>query len=154
MPAAKGSAQFVIGWSVSRKSELINPAQCSCRGANPSMKSLLTAALLFAAGLNTVALAYSPNDTRPLTPAPRVVPSSVVRPTGLPYHFAGAVINVEFSLDRNGRPQNVKVLWVDDPRVKRQLAAAFRQWRFEPGTKEAVEAGKRFILPVEIRPEA
>lgn len=118
------------------------------------MKSVLLAALLATAPLATSVLAYSPKDQHPLLPAPRVVPSSVVKPTGLPYHFAGATINVEFSLDAAGKPQKIKVLWVDDPVLKRQLVAAFRQWRFEPGTKEATEGGKRFILPVELKPEA
>lgn len=117
------------------------------------MKSLLIAAAL-AGALTTSAFAYSPKDAHPLLPAPRVLPSSVVKPTGLPHNFVGAVINVEFSLDAAGKPQKIKVLWVDDPVLKRQLMAAFRQWRFEPGTKEATENGKRFILPVELKPEA
>ena len=116
------------------------------------MKSLLFAAALVSA-ISTSAFAYNPNDARPLTPAPRVVPSSVVKPTGLPYQFSGSTINVEFSLDAAGKPQQIRVLSVEDSRLKRQLVAAFRQWRFELVTQEAAESGKRFILPVELKPE-
>jgi outer membrane biosynthesis protein TonB len=116
------------------------------------MKSHLLAAALAGAILTSSALAYSPKDKRPLTPPPRVVPSSVVKPTGLPYKFAGSVINIEFSLDAAGQPQNIKVLWVDDPVLKRQLVAAFRQWRFE--VSNSAEGDQRFILPVELQPEA
>lgn len=99
------------------------------------------------------AFAYSPKDSAgpATTPAPRVIPSSVVRPTGLPLNFAGAVINVEFSLDQAGQPRDIQVLWVGDPVLKRQLIEAFRQWRFAPGVSAPATSPKRFILPIELR---
>ena len=118
------------------------------------MKSQLIAVALAGLALTSSAFAYSPNDARPASPAPRVLSSSVVKPTGLPYNFKNAVINVEFSLDASGQPRNVKVLWVDDPVLKRQLLAAFRQWRFEVDARDANETGKRFILPIELRADA
>lgn len=117
----------------------------------PVMKSLLLAAALSSAALTGSALAYSPKDAA--APTPRLVPSSVVKPTGLPLNFAGATINIEFSLDAGGQPQNIKVLWVDDAVLKRRLVEAFRQWRFDTGANAKAAGDKRFILPVELRPE-
>jgi hypothetical protein len=116
-------------------------------------KSVLLAALAGVA-LTVNALAYSPKDsTSPATPAPRVVASSVVKPTGLPLNFAGAVINVEFSLDPAGQPRDIQVLWVSDPVLKKQLVSAFRQWRFETGVNDPATTSKRFILPIKLNPE-
>lgn len=118
-------------------------------------KSVLLAALTGVA-LTVNAFAYSPKDSAkaPATPAPRVVAASVVKPTDLPMNFAGQVINVEFSLDSSGSPQDIKVLWVEDKRLKKQLVAAFSQWRFEQSASgDAANAPKRFILPISLRPE-
>ena len=116
-------------------------------------KSLLLAALTGVA-LTVSAFAYSPKDSaKATTPAPRVVASSVVQPTNLPRSFAGAVVNVEFSLDPAGQPRDIQVLWVSDPVLKKQLTSAFRQWRFETGGAEATASSKRFILPIQINPE-
>jgi hypothetical protein len=118
-------------------------------------KSLLIAALAGVA-LTVNAFAYSPKDSAkaPATPPPRVVASSVVKPTDLPMNFAGQVINVEFALDESGSPQDIKVLWVEDKALKKQLVAAFSQWRFEKSaSSDAATAPKRFILPISLQPE-
>jgi len=117
-------------------------------------KSLLLAALA-AVTLTTVnAFAYGPQTSASPAAAPalRPIPASVVQPSGLPRSSAGAIIDVEFSLDQAGQPRDIKVLRVDDAVLKRQLVAAFSQWRFDAS---AIPAGiqKRFILPIEIRPE-
>jgi TonB family protein len=114
-------------------------------------KSLLTAVLATVA-LTGTALAYSPKDSA--APTPRVVSSSVVKPTGLPPEFAGATINVEFALDAAGQPRDVEVLRVSDPILKRRLVDAFRQWRFEPGVTDHVASAKRFVIPILLLPEA
>ena len=118
--------------------------------------SLLLAAALAGAALAGNAFAYSPKDpaSPATTPVPRVIPSSVVRPTGLPLSFAGSVINVEFSLDQAGQPHDVKVLDVDDPVLTRQLVSAFRQWRFAQDASAPSASPKRYILPISLRPEA
>ena len=118
-------------------------------------KSLLLAASL-AVALTSGAFASSSNSqaTTAGTPKPRPVTSSIVKPTGLPQNFRGAVIDVEFALDQNGQPRDVRVLSVYDSVLKRQLTSAFRQWRFEPGVNDPAQASKRFILPVQLDPEA
>src|SRR4051794_12986633 len=102
-------------------------------------KSLLLAASLTATVFASSAFASSLNaqDSAATATQPRPVASSVVKPTGLPIAFAGATVNVEFALDKTGQPQDVKVLRVNDAVLKRQLVAAVRQWRFEPGVNAA-----------------
>ena len=112
-------------------------------------QSLLLAALAGVVLTTTSALAFAPKDATAAT-APRPIQSSVVNPTGLPRNFAGEVINVEFSLDAAGAPRDIQVLHVSDPVLKRQLVAAFRQWRFETAAGNATPATKRFILPIEL----
>ena len=116
------------------------------------MKSFLLAAALLGASLPATALAYTPKDAAS-TPAPRVVTSSVVKP-GIPPGLSRTLVEVEFSLDASGKPQNIRVPSVRDPIFKHYLVEAFRQWRFEAGSAEATAAGKRFILPIEIRAES
>jgi hypothetical protein len=115
------------------------------------MKSILLAAALTGVSFTGSAFAYSPKDTT-ATPTPRPVASSIVRPERLPVRFAGAVINVEFTLDQAGQPHEIKVL-ASDPVVKKQMAEAFRQWRFEPGVNGPDATQKRYILPVHLLPE-
>ena len=116
-------------------------------------KSLLLAALAGVA-FTVNALAYSPKDSAsPASPGPRVVASSVVKPTGLPRSFVGAVVHVEFSLDQAGQPRDIKVLGVEDKVLKKQLVSAFSQWRFEQSLNDPAKSPKRFILPIQLSPE-
>lgn len=117
-------------------------------------KSLLLAALTGVA-LTGTAFAFPTTDaaTPAKLPAPRPIASSVVQPTKLPREFAGTLVNIEFSLDQSGQPQNIKLLSVSDPVLKRQVVQAFSQWRFSPGASDATASAKRFILPLEIQPD-
>lgn len=116
-------------------------------------KSLLLAAALAGVAVTGNAFAYSPQATA-AAPLPHPIPSSVVKPTDLPRSFAGATVSVEFSLDQAGQPRDIKVLDVRSAVLKRQLVEAFRQWRFEPGVSATGATTKRFVLPIELRPEA
>jgi hypothetical protein len=119
------------------------------------MKSLLVTALA-AVSFNASAFAYTPKD--PIVPAiaamPRVISGSVVKPSNLPLDFNRALIDIEFSLDASGRPQDIKVRSVKDPALRRRLVDAFRQWRFERAAGEAVDSTKRYILPLDVRAES
>ena len=115
-------------------------------------KSLLIAALAGVCFAGS-AMAYSPKETTTQPPALKLVPSKVVAPTDLPRAFANAVVNVEFTLDAAGRPQNIRILAVTDASVTRQLVAALSQWRFDPAANAAIAPRKRFVLPLKIVPE-
>ena len=117
------------------------------------IKKILLLAALTGVALTGTAFAYSPKDA--VKPdEPRVITASVVQPTGLPRTFAGETVNVEFSLDAKGQPRDIQVLWVSDAVLKKQLVAAFRQWRFEAGTTAADVSPRRYILPIQLNPEA
>jgi hypothetical protein len=120
------------------------------------MKSPLLTATIATLALASSAFAFSPAETKTEVTkcSPRVVPASVVNPTNLPQAFAGATINIEFSLDASGQPRDVRVPNVEDRQLKQQLVQAFKQWRFEGVSSDAVANGKRYVLPVELRPEA
>ena len=119
------------------------------------MKSLILAAALTGVFLPGTALATSLKDSAsPVTaPAPRPIPITVVKPTGLPLTFDGALVNIEFSLDQNGQPREIKVPSVKDPIVKRSLVEAFSQWRFDRGVSDGANHDRRFVLPLELRAE-
>lgn len=120
------------------------------------MKSHLLATLVSTLALASSAFAFSPSD-KPADAtkcSPRVIPSSVVNPTKLPQNFAGATINIEFSLDEKGQPLAIRIPNVEDRLLKQQLTTAFKQWRFEGVSADAAANGKRYVLPVELRPEA
>lgn len=117
------------------------------------MKSLLIAVVLTGAALTNSALAYSPKEQTNSAPAPRPILASVVKPTNLPLQFAGGLINIEFSLDQDGQPRDIKVLSVKDRALKERIVEAFRQWRFETGARDAASEQKRYVLPLEVRPE-
>jgi len=115
------------------------------------MKSILLAAALTGVSLASTAFAYSPKDSPVNGAMPRVVPSSVVRPSGLPLSVAGETVMIEFSLDQVGMPRSIRIHTSDDL-LKRQLLQAFSQWRFEPGAN-GTDAKKRYILPLQLNKE-
>ncbi len=114
-------------------------------------KSKLLAAALGAAVVATSAFAF--DAKAPAQPMPHLIASSVVKPVDLPANFTGATLKVEFSLDQAGQPQDIKVLATHDLRVKKQVADAFRQWRFETVAGNTSAGAKRYVLPIELRPE-
>ena len=117
-------------------------------------KSLLIAAAIAGVSITTSAFAYSPKNSTGSAPTPRVIPSSVVRPTDVPSRFINEIVNVSFYLDQSGQPRNIEVLSADDPRLKTQLVEAFRQWRFDLSAVDKDMAAKRFILPIQLVPES
>ena len=117
-------------------------------------KSLLIAAAIAGVSITTAAFAYSPKDSASPAPTPRVIPSSVVRPTDVPFRYIDEIVNVSFYLDQSGQPRNIEVLSVNDDRLKTQLVEAFRQWRFDLKAVDKDTAARRFILPIQLVPES
>jgi len=108
------------------------------------MKTLVFAAALL--GVST--LSATPLD-RGQTPATALKPTTVVAPTDLPLGFHGAAMNVEFTLDAAGRPQDIRVPSVYDPQLKRQVVKAFSQWQFAP-----MDTSKHYVLVLEVKPQS
>jgi hypothetical protein len=119
------------------------------------MKPVQFAAAIIGVGLASIAFAVDAATPAPAIasqPAPR--PMVVVEPSNLPRGFAGGVVYVEFSLDENGRPRNIRLPWVYESDLKREVVKAFKQWQFAPVRTEAAAPEKRFLLPLEVKPQA
>jgi len=119
------------------------------------MKTTPSLAAAFAAVLlsTSAALAHSPKDSaeQVSSPVSALVPSKIVNPADLPSSFTRQVVNIEFSLDSSGQPQEVKILTKAAPAAKEQIVKAFKQWKFE--SRQTDGGAKRFILPLDIVPE-
>jgi hypothetical protein len=117
---------------------------------HPNMKSTQLAAAV--AGICLVSSAFALPTPLPVrSNASQPVPATVVAPIDLPRSLAGAIVNVEFKLDAEGRPQDVRLPSVYDPQVARQIKQAFSQWRFSPAASATTTRDTRFVLPLEIK---
>jgi hypothetical protein len=116
------------------------------------MKSLIAAALVLTVTGSAFA-APSAGPTSANVAMPRIVPSSVVRPTSLPSNFSGALIRVEFSLNQFGEPRDIRVLTNTTTEVRHQLLKAFSQWRFE-SDRFSRDEQRRYVLPVQLNAKA
>lgn len=117
------------------------------------MKTTLLAAVA-AVVLSSSAFAYTVKDsTQQHTAAvANLAPANVVNPTDLPLNFARQVVNIEFSVDAAGQPQDIKILSNVDRAAKQRILKAFKQWKFQSTATGNADAAKRYILPLEIVP--
>lgn len=114
------------------------------------------AALVAALTLTGSAFPFTPKGSVPQNAAPttKLTPSKIVRPSNLPSSFTRQVVDVEFSLDAEGQPQDVTVTSRSAAAVKQQIVKAFKQWKFEPVAPRGERTeGQRFVLPLDIVPE-
>ena len=111
------------------------------------MKQLILV-LVATATLAVSASAFTPRNSALNEAAPlKLVPRKVVNPTKLPLSFRGDVINVEFSLDAEGRPRNIQVTSPVEWAVRERIVKALSQWEFDPA---AAADRTRFVLPLEV----
>jgi len=117
----------------------------------------MTKLLRITAALAGALSASAASATTPFGPAPaeapRPKPLVVVDPINLPRTFKGATIDVEFSLDGDGRPRDVRLSSANGATVKEQVLKAFSGWRFSPVDRPLAGRSKRFVLPLEVRPQ-
>jgi hypothetical protein len=119
---------------------------------NQPMKPIQLAGALIGASLANVAFATTASapvaikDSQP-------TPTFVVEPMNLPRSFAGGVLYIEFTLDENGRPRDIRLPSTDDYTMKQQVRKAFSQWQFAGGRTDATITSKRFVLPLEVKPK-
>jgi len=115
-------------------------------------KLLRISSALAGAFVATAASATTTFGTEPAA-APRPKPLVVVDPINLPRTFTGATLNVEFSLDGDGRPRDVRLSSAKDATVKEQVLKAFSRWRFSPVDRPLAGRSTRFVLPLEVKPQ-
>jgi len=154
--SAKGCAQFATNPERLRKSRTAPKSipRSGTGAPNKMNKSTTLLAVLAVIVLSSPAFAYSPNSTRHQEVAAKLVPSKIVNPTDLPRSFMRSTVNIEFSVDASGQPRDITVHANADRAVKDQIAAAFSQWRFDLTQNTSNLETKRFVLPLEIVPQA
>ena len=106
----------------------------------------LGALLPFAALADTVEQTYLESCRKgPDVP----VPSAVVTPRVQPY-FIGQTVEVEFTVDTDGKPLNFSVLNHADSYLADTVVDALKQWQFTPAHRAGVPVAEKVILPVRV----
>jgi hypothetical protein len=121
----------------------------------PSMKNThLLTALLASFALSSAAFAGTTENVVNLENGDQLVVSTLVNPSELPPTFTRRVLDVRFALNEYGEPHDVRVLSMADSKVKKQVVKAFKEWRFDVAALDRNVASQRYILPLDIIPEA
>lgn len=117
------------------------------------MKAINKLAVLFSlAALSSVAFAKSEEQAYLETcrKDPGVpVPVAVVTPT-VGVEYAGTTVQLEFIVDKAGKPADVTVTSDTDYALSAVVAEAVKQWRFKPAEANGVAVATKVSLPVRI----
>ncbi len=79
------------------------------------------------------------------------VPVAVVSPSVSP-DYAGAQIDVAFTVDAKGTPTGLTVVSSPDAAVAKAVTDAVKKWRFTPASKNGEAVATKVVLPVRISP--
>jgi protein TonB len=84
------------------------------------------------------------------TKAPGIpVPIAVVTPSVGP-GYEGAIVQLEFIVDANGKPAQFSVKDTPDDMLARTVVEAVRQWRFKAAQADGKPIATKVLLPVKI----
>jgi periplasmic protein TonB len=106
----------------------------------------LSAILPFAAAAKSPESAYI--DASPKGPGVPV-PVAVVTPS-VPPQYAGATVELEFTVDATGKPIALNVKSSPDSTLAIMVTEAVKQWRFTPAHADGVPVATKVVLPVRI----
>ena len=81
------------------------------------------------------------------------VPIKVVSPAVEP-GYAGTVVELVFTVDQTGAPQNIEVRTPVDYELARVLTNAVQRWRFTPELRNGHAQAARVVLPIRIVEES
>ena len=81
------------------------------------------------------------------------VPVAVVSPSVSP-DYAGAKVDVAFTVDAKGTPTGLTVVSSPNATVAKAVTDAVKKWRFTPAQKNGVAVATKVVLPVRIASEA
>ena len=56
-------------------------------------------------------------------------------------------------VDRDGRPQNIKIASPASAEMTKLLVSALSQWRFSPAREDGVPVARRVTLPLDVKCE-
>lgn len=77
------------------------------------------------------------------------VPVAVVKPSVSP-EYAGAQIDIAFTVDAKGTPTQLAVVSSPDAMVAKVVMDAIKKWRFTPAQKNGTAVATKVVLPVRI----
>lgn len=80
------------------------------------------------------------------------VPVAVVKPSVSP-EYAGAQVDIAFTVDAQGTPTQLAVVSSPDARLAKVVMDAVKKWRFTPAQKDGTAVAKKVVLPVRITAE-
>ncbi len=96
----------------------------------------------------TVALTSPVNE---LNITERPLAQKIVNPAGLSRHHLGVTVQLSFTVDENGRPQDVEVSGQNDRKLTASVVAAVTQWRFTPAMQAGAPVSMRVTMPLQIQ---
>jgi TonB family protein len=77
------------------------------------------------------------------------VPVAVVTPS-VGAEYAGATVQLEFTVDATGKPAAFSVLSAQDNTLANAVTDAVKQWRFKPAERNGIPVSTKVVLPVKI----
>jgi TonB family protein len=77
------------------------------------------------------------------------VPVTVVTPSVRP-EYAGATVELEFTVDVTGKPADLSVKSSPDNTLSVAVVDAVKQWRFKPAIRDGAAVSTKVALPVKI----
>lgn len=107
----------------------------------------LGALLPLAASATTLEQAYLDAASK----APGVpVPVAVVSPSDISAKYAGAKVELSFTVDAQGTPTGFSVVASPDATLAKVVMDAVSKWRFTPAQKNGAAVATKVVLPVRI----
>src|SRR5258708_17510287 len=116
------------------------------------VKMLATVAALSLLSLPAAVIAKSPSETyvesyKGRTDVP--VPVQVVTPS-VDSRYAGSVVEIEFTVDKDGKPHDLASKSLVDFELEQEVKQAVEKWQFSPAMRNGQPVSMKVILPVRI----
>lgn len=78
-------------------------------------------------------------------------PLKAAEPVLIPTSHQGSLVNVTMTIDRAGKPSNIRVANVSDQAAYKRFVDAVKKWEFSPARKNGEPVSTRVELPVEVK---
>lgn len=91
------------------------------------------------------------NRSNELNVSARPLAQKIVNPAGLSRQHLGVTVQLSFTVDENGRPQDVEVVGQSDRQLTESVVAAVTQWRFTPAMQDGAPVSMRVTMPLQIQ---
>ncbi len=78
-------------------------------------------------------------------------PLKTIEPIMVPSNHPGSTVNLRMTIDKNGKPSDVRVENVNDQRAYKSIIATVSQWEFKPARKNGEAVSSRVALPLVVK---